>query len=250
MSEKFALKWTDYQSNWNKSLSKLYKDKEFADVTLISDDKVMFSAHKILLASCSKVFNFILKANNNALLYLGGVSSVNLGFILDYIYHREVNLYQEQLDSFLESAQKLEIEGLMRMDQESKEQDMHHDKKEQEEQNAYNTTEAKQIVKIDNNLKLKTTRRYSRSSSSDAAKIDVTSLNAEEIKIKIKELYEKIDGVWTCMTCDYISTKNFNIRKHVEKHIDGLSYICKLCNTEFRSTSTYYQHKCSARAIK
>ena len=46
-------------------------------------------------------------------MYLSGVNSLNLGFIHAYIYHGEVNIYQEQLDSFLESAQKLEIEGLL-----------------------------------------------------------------------------------------------------------------------------------------
>ena len=115
MTEKLALSWKDYESNWIKSMSKLRKDTEFADVTLISDDKAKFSAHKIILSSCSNVFNLILKESNNAnpLLYLGGVSSANLELILDYIYYGEVNLYQEQLDSFLESAQKLEIEGLI-----------------------------------------------------------------------------------------------------------------------------------------
>ena len=115
MSEKFALKWNDYHSNWTKSLSELRKDSDFSDVTLISDDKTKFSAHKVLLSSCSNMFKFILKENNHSspLLYLGGVSSVNLGYILDFIYHGEINLYQEQLDSFLESAQKLEIEGLI-----------------------------------------------------------------------------------------------------------------------------------------
>ena len=115
MSEKFSLKWNDYQSNWNKSLHELRKDTDFADVTLISDDKVKFSAHRILLSSCSNLFKFILKDNiqANSLMYLSGVSSINLGFILDYIYHGEVNIYQEQLDSFLESAQKIEIEGLL-----------------------------------------------------------------------------------------------------------------------------------------
>ena len=88
MSEKFSLKWNDYLSNWNKSLSELRNDNEFADVTLISDDKVKFSAHKILLSSCSSMLKFILKENKqkNSLLFLGGVSSVNLGFILDYVY--------------------------------------------------------------------------------------------------------------------------------------------------------------------
>ena len=101
MSEKFALKWNDYQSNWKSSLSELHKDTDFADVTLISDDKVKFSAHKVILSSCSNMFKFILKENSNAnpLLYLGGVTSVNLDHILDYIYHGEVSLFQEQLDN-------------------------------------------------------------------------------------------------------------------------------------------------------
>ena len=114
MNEKFSLKWNDYQTNWNHSLTRLRNDHESADITLISDDKVKFSAHKILLTSCSKLFKFILEGNfhTNPLLYLSGVSSVNLGFILDYIYHGEVTLSQEQLDNFLESSQNLEIEGL------------------------------------------------------------------------------------------------------------------------------------------
>ena len=115
MSEKFALKWNDFQSNWSSSLSELRKETDFADVILISEDKVKFSAHKILLSSCSNMFKFILKENihANPLVYLGGVSSQNIGFILDYIYYGEVNIHQENLDNFLESAQKLEISGLI-----------------------------------------------------------------------------------------------------------------------------------------
>ena len=91
MSEKFSLKWHDYQSNWTQSLSELRNDQESADITLISEDKVKFPAHKILLSSCSKTFKFILKDNfyANQLLYLSGVSSVNLGYILDFLYHGE-----------------------------------------------------------------------------------------------------------------------------------------------------------------
>ena len=115
MTEKFSLKWNDYQSNWNRAINDLHKDTDFADVTLISDDKVKFSAHKIVLSSCSSMFKFILKGNThgNSMLFLGGVNSINLGFILEYIYQGEVNLYQEQVESFLESAQGLKIEGLL-----------------------------------------------------------------------------------------------------------------------------------------
>ena len=115
MSKKFALKWPDSQSTWRNSLSTLRNDTEFADVTLISEDKIKFSAHKVLLASCSSMLKFILEGHNNSipLLYLGGVSSEDLGFILDYIYFGEINIFQEQLDSFLETAKKLDIDGLM-----------------------------------------------------------------------------------------------------------------------------------------
>ena len=103
MSEKFSLKWNDYQANWNKAINNLHKDTDFADVTLISDDKVKFSAHKILLSSSSNMFKFILKGTNqnNSLLFLRCVSSINLGFILEYIYQGEVNLYENNWKAFL-----------------------------------------------------------------------------------------------------------------------------------------------------
>ena len=77
MSEKFSLKWNDYQSNWTKSLSDLRDDTETADVTLISDDKVKFTAHKIILSTCSNTFKFILKGNTHAnpLIFLCGFST-------------------------------------------------------------------------------------------------------------------------------------------------------------------------------
>ena len=126
MPEKFSLKSKDYQTNWIKAFNELRKDTEFADVTLISDDKMKFYAHRILLSSCSNLFKFTLKGNVQAhsFLYLNGVNSLNLGFILDYIYYGEVKIYQEQLESFLESAQKLEIEGLLGGTEESHENEM------------------------------------------------------------------------------------------------------------------------------
>ena len=258
MSEKFSLKWNDYQSNWNKALNELRKDTEFTDVVLISDDKVKFSAHKILLSSCSSLLKFILKSNTqaNPLLYLGGVNSTNLGFILDYIYHGEVNIYQEQLDSFLESAQKLEINGLMGDNEEQQDnfnegQTIH----EEQEQNAGDTVmipnrhdfaEEKSLMKMDNGGR-HMKRQYSRSAI-DIEKIDVTSLNSGEIDIKMKELYEKTDEGWRCLACGHTNSgkTSSNIRMHVETHLDGLVYSCNTCAKEFKSGTILYTHKYKA----
>ena len=115
MAEKFCLEWSDSHSNWRQSLLELRTDNDFADITLVTEDKVKFSAHKILLSSCSDTLKFILKDNihSNPLLYLSGINSENLQFILEYIYCGEVKLFHEQLDCFLESAKKLEIKGLV-----------------------------------------------------------------------------------------------------------------------------------------
>ena len=245
MSEKFALKWNDYQSNWSKSLSELRRETDFADVTLISDDKVKFSAHKILLTSCSNTFKSILKETNHSipLFYLGGVSSTNLTFILDYIYHGEVNLFQDQLDSFLECAQKVVIEGLM--GQETMKQETYHaNSSEPKELKEIKPHEGNELVRMDNKPVVRTRRITS--TFSNVEKIDVTSFSPDEIDKQMKKLYQKINGVWSCLSCDYKSadkTSSGNIRRHIEIHFEGLTYPCHLCNKEFRLKNTLSNHK-------
>ncbi len=236
MSEKFNLKWNDYQSNWNRSLSELRNDSDLADVTLITDDKEKFYAHKIVLSSCGNMFKFILKENTHSspLLYLSGVSSVNLGLILDYIYHGEVNLFQEQLQSFLECAQKLEVEGLLGCDTEEKDQNMLNQNNEDYQDKP---VEERKMVKVDQSI---ITRRH----SNNFTKFDVTSMTAEEIEKKTGELYEKKDGAWSCLECDYSTSINSStIRNHVETHLEGLSYNCSFCSKEFRSSRSLHRHK-------
>ena len=249
MSEKFSLKWNDYQTNWTRSLLESRNDTDFADVTLITDDKVKFPAHKLLLSSCSNMFKFILKRSNqyNSLLYLGGVSSVNLGFILDYIYCGEVNLLQEQLDSFLESAQKLEVEGLLGSDNQQEEKDPNILDSQFEESNHYKEEEETQVVNINKNTTSKTRRQYPRPSSNitstDVPKYDVRSMTSEEIEKKTEELYERKEGGSACLICDYTTPfTNNTIKKHIETHFDGLSYTYKFCSKEVRSKNMLYKH--------
>ena len=96
----------------------------------------------------------------------------------------------------------------------------------------------KQIVKTH------TKRQNFRPPSNDTTMIDVGSMSPEEIELKIKELYEKVDGVWRCLACDYSSTIHGSaVKRHIETHLEGLSYTCPLCNMEFRSRSILVNHK-------
>ena len=115
MLEKYCLKWNDFNSNVSKSFSKLRNENEFFDVALVSDDQKLISAHKVVLSASSEYFKNILKQQKhpNPLLCLEGISSTELNDILDYIYHGEVNVNQEDLDRFLKIANRLKLEGLM-----------------------------------------------------------------------------------------------------------------------------------------
>ena len=100
MSEKFSLKWNDYQQNSVQSFSSLRAESLFTDVTLVGDDHQQIFSHKVVLSSCSEYFKDILIQNTHShiMLCFDNVNANDLNQILDYVYLGEVQLYKEQLD--------------------------------------------------------------------------------------------------------------------------------------------------------
>ena len=113
MSEKFCLKWNDFNSNVSKSFGLLRNEEYLHDVTLVSDDNLQVSAHKLVLSACSEYFKNIFKNNkhplHHPLVCLSGVSSEDLNNVVDYMYNGEVQIYQEYLDRFLNIAQRSKL---------------------------------------------------------------------------------------------------------------------------------------------
>ena len=89
------------------------EEKDFFDCTL-SCGSMQIQAHKLILSACSPFFRSILKQNphQHPLLYLKGVEFTNLQSVLDFMYHGEVNVAQEELNSFLSVAEDLQVKGL------------------------------------------------------------------------------------------------------------------------------------------
>jgi len=111
--DKFCLKWNDFESNISAAFRELREDKDFFDVTLACDDD-QIQAHKVILSACSPFFRKVLRRNRHEhpLLYLKGVKYADLVSVLSFMYHGEVDISQEDLNTFLAVAQDLKVKGL------------------------------------------------------------------------------------------------------------------------------------------
>merc|ERR1719178_150098 len=112
-SEKFCLRWNDFEANISGALQELRDDKDFFDVTVACEDE-QIQAHKVILSACSPFFRSVLKRNphQHPLLYLKGVKFSDLQSVLNFMYRGEVNVAQEELNSFLAIAEELRVKGL------------------------------------------------------------------------------------------------------------------------------------------
>ena len=114
--EKFCLKWNDFESNISSSFKDIKDEKDFMDVTLACEESQV-TAHKVVLSACSSFFRSVLRRNphQHPLLYIKGVSFSDLESLLDFMYYGEVNIAQENLNSFLSVAEELQIKGLTQL---------------------------------------------------------------------------------------------------------------------------------------
>jgi hypothetical protein len=74
-SEKFCLKWNDFERNISSAFRDIREEKEFFDITLACEDDQL-QAHRVILSACSPFFKTVLRRNphQHPLLYLKGVS--------------------------------------------------------------------------------------------------------------------------------------------------------------------------------
>lgn len=113
-SEKFCLRWNDFESNVSSAFREIRDEKDFFDVTLACDDDNQIQAHKVIIAACSPFFRNILRKNTHPspLLYLKGVKYKDLVSVLNFMYMGEVNVAQDDLNQFLAVAEDLRVKGL------------------------------------------------------------------------------------------------------------------------------------------
>ena len=112
IQEKYSLTWPSYSDQMKVMMKELMTCGDFADITLVCDDKQQIRAHKNILAACSPVFKDILQIENSSVIYLKGVYWPEMESILEFIYLGEAVICKERMNYFLDVAKTLEIKEL------------------------------------------------------------------------------------------------------------------------------------------
>ena len=110
-----SLKFVDFQQSIATCYKDFRRDTEFLDVTLVCGDNQPIEAHRLILTAFSPFFRKLLKRNKhpNPIIYMRGLKAKVLVAILDYIYHGEATIGQEDLNEFFALAEELQLQGLV-----------------------------------------------------------------------------------------------------------------------------------------
>ena len=113
--ENIKMSFSDFESVSINLMNELWKDQDFTDVTLATNDgKRQLKAHKVVLSSASDLFNSILRQHKhqNPLIFLQGIHLVMLEQVLEFIYTGKCEIQQENLEMFLSCGNALGIQRL------------------------------------------------------------------------------------------------------------------------------------------
>ena len=255
ISEKFCLKWNDFQENIISTFESLREDTDFTDLTLACEDGHQVEAHMVILAASSPIFQNLLKMKKHAhpIIYMRGMNSLDLNAILDFLYHGEANIYQENLDSFLAIAEDLKLKGLTGEPQNPVKVESQNVNQNLESPKYCRQQSSKIVVTDDDKFLLHKTSTDEKPKQERALVIqsEVLSGRLQELDEKIKSMYTttKKDGqcFWICELCGKDAKSNTNMKNHIESnHIEGISLPCNFCEKIFRSRNTLRMHKSSS----
>ncbi|XP_056643811.1 protein tramtrack, beta isoform-like isoform X4 [Diorhabda carinulata] len=112
-SEQFSLCWDNFHKNMSSGMNSLLENEDLVDVTLAVQGKCL-KAHKMVLSVCSPYFKELFKSNpcQHPIVFMKDVSYEALSDLLQFMYQGEVQVSQENLSTFIKTAEALQIKGL------------------------------------------------------------------------------------------------------------------------------------------
>ena len=229
MSEdKCNINWHSYSDHLREMLHEMMKTNELTDVTLVSDDKIQFKAHKIVLSACSSVFKSIISdlPQNSSVIFLRGIQHKEIHSILEFMYLGKATFHQERMNEFLNVARNLEIKEINFKDVEF---GINNEVVERPE------ISDNDIDDIINDIKLKSEPQLNTTT-------DENSIGDRKTGIDLSQLQKNIEGMFNCGQCDSEFLSKSGWLRHFKAKHQGIKYPCNKCDHQATDKGNLTKH--------
>ena len=202
---------------------------DFSDVTLVTEDKNIFKAHKNILSACSPFFKDLMTfdQNSSSIIYLRGVNFSELKLIMQFVYLGEATLHQESMSEFLNVAKSLEIKDL----NPSPEDEITTGAGPAKNESEFNIC-GEDVTETNKECPDGLTLTENQ---------DIPQDNLERGDNKIEAWHQGLESTFSCEQCDNKYSRSSHLRRHIKSKHDCLKYACDHC--DFQTTIQYHLKK-------
>ena len=250
--EKYTLTWHSCTDHLKNALKEMMTSSEFADVTLVTDDKQQIRAHRNILSACSPVFKNILQIDcnsTNPVIYLRGIQHSEMESIMQFIYLGEAKFYEERMSELLMVSKNLEIKdlsnGIEMNDQTALNAECEsnvHDNNVSEEKVVYESPSRVMNGDVEYQTQTSTIgstpiiiNKKARETEVVSEKGKIKCQDCERVFISPQALWyhtkSKHEGVkYPCNQCGQQFAYQHHLTTHIQSKHEGVNYACNQCD--------------------
>jgi len=266
ISEILALDSKSHSKQIEDMMHAMVKLGQFADVTLVCDDRRVVQAHRIVLSTFSPVLKDIINSLSGpiSVAYLRGIKSTELQPILEFIYLGKTNIERNKVDEFFEVARSLQINFASESETETDKSSGHSTEIEteikiEEEWFENSDTRTNNLDKIINKSDRFSTANENVDKEDEPINVNeqkkiIPEAAANDIEKFTKENQNSLlsnqtqhkrkykGGDFECMECPFATSTEVYLKNHMTNVHAGIKYQCNHCRKEFSQKSTLKYH--------
>ena len=242
--EKYSLTWQTYSDHLRSMMKELMMNEDFADVTLVTEDKKQIKANINILSACSPVFKDTLKKekNSNQIMYLRGIQFPEMESIMQFIYLGEATFYEERMDEFLSVAKLLEIKELCNAGREM------NDEPDNEPEPSVPVTPTERVEEktvssdqiIEHAPKERTSEVLGTANTNECEQCHKSFYDGRTLRKHQRSVHEGVK--YACDQCDHQATQQGGLKRHIQNKHEGVRYACDQCDQQFTLQNNLRQH--------
>ena len=206
-------------------LHQMHNSDNFADVTLICDDKIQIKAHRHVLSVCSPVFKnlFTDEIDNHPVILLPGIQYSEMQTIMQFMYLGEAKCFDESMNQLLSAAKSLDIQEFANsVVIES----------ELENENNHNKAQSK-------DMNLLPESKHVPNNNETCNQCGYQARLPKALKYHIQSKHQGLRHA--CLQCGQQLTTKSGLNNHVKAVHESLNK-CEVCNIEYSSKSVLIRH--------